>query len=136
MDVTKFCFKLTQYLESSLNFTTKWVLPKEKIVGYFLNGTWFGMIGDLSTKRADFSPLIYIVDSQRQQAIDFIQLPSSHHLKFYYIQGNSEYPNWTVFLAVFDSIFWLVVLVCMFVFACILLVLIKMGSINKIHIGR
>jgi hypothetical protein len=70
------------------------------------------------------------------QAIDIIKLPRSNHLKFYYIQGDSEDPNWTVFLAVFDSMFWLVVLVCMFVFGCILLVLIKMKSINIINIGR
>jgi hypothetical protein len=136
LNVTGFCFKLTNYLESSLNFSTKFVPSNDENYGVFTNGSWNGMIGELVGKRADFSPHLYAVDSHRQQSIDLIQLPSSLQFKFYYIQGNSELPNWTVFLAVFDSTFWLVVLVCMFVFACFLLVLIKMGSIDEIHIGR
>jgi hypothetical protein len=136
LNVTGFCFKLTNYLESSLNFSTKFVPSKDSSYGVFTNGSWNGMIGELIGKRADFSPLLYSVDSHRQQSIDLIQLPSSQQPKIYYIQGNSEYPNWTVFLAVFDSTFWLVVFVCMFVFACFLLVFIKVGSIDEIHIGR
>nr|WCF43333.1 ionotropic receptor IR75q.1 [Spodoptera frugiperda] len=74
--------------------------------GYFINGSWNGMIGDISRGEADLCGIVTFITKERMTILEYLTHPTPITLKFVFRQPPLSYQN-NLFLLPFSTGVWL-----------------------------
>ncbi len=85
-------------LERRLNFTTRLLLRRDLLFGYFTNGSWNGMIGNAVKGEADFIAASLTMNVKRFEVLDFLLPIGTETAVFYIPREGFEGNQWTSFL--------------------------------------
>ncbi|VVC86477.1 unnamed protein product, partial [Leptidea sinapis] len=77
-----------------------------KTWGYILNGSYNGMVGDLTTGNADLAGTMIYMNKPRLDVLDFLSYPSPPLTKFVFRQPSLSYQN-NLFILPFKPVVWL-----------------------------
>uniref|UniRef100_A0A0K8TUC6 Ionotropic Receptor n=1 Tax=Epiphyas postvittana TaxID=65032 RepID=A0A0K8TUC6_EPIPO len=73
--------------------------------GYFVNGSWSGMLGDMVEGRAELAGTLLFITEQRIEVQEFLTYPSSFPVRFIFHEPPLSYQN-NLYLLPFNTSVW------------------------------
>ena len=128
-----FNVQIFSILQSTLNFSIKWVRVEDRNFGTFDSnvGEWDGIVGMIKRNIIDTSILELSWTAKRDSAISYTS-PVSHHKSLLYFKKPGPSLSWMTFIKVLDKGYWCTIVV----FILILTILLYCIPLSSKHVEK
>ncbi|XP_071520869.1 glutamate receptor ionotropic, kainate 5-like [Panulirus ornatus] len=123
--------ELMDILARKLDFCYEYVFPKDMLFGELLpNGTWTGMMGQLTRREVDMSGVLFSQQEARARAVDFSEFVYINDHVLGFMRPQME-PDISGFVKPYSFLVWMLLLMAVLsVLACALLIQLYHTSVH------
>ena len=126
-----FFVDIVDIFRSMMNFDMEWINPPDRNWGTLENGTWTGMVGQLSRGEADLSTTGLTLTLQRLDACDFSKGTSKDLITLISGISSGVNINFYAYLLIFDHYVWISIFVMTLLIAVLYLLMEKYAETSR-----